>query len=148
MRIDSHQHFWRYDPKQYPWMTDSLKELRRDFLPDDLLAASHPYGISGSVAVQARQSLEESRWLLSLADAFPSIKGVVGWVDLQSDSVEEQLVELCEHPRFAGVRHVVQDESEDFMLRPAFLRGLGRLKEFGLTYDLLLYPKHLPSAVK
>ncbi|MBL9175960.1 MAG: amidohydrolase family protein [Verrucomicrobiales bacterium] len=148
MKLDSHQHFWRYDAGQYPWIPAG-SPLQRDWLPADLAALQAPLGFGGSIAVQARQSLAESHWLLGLADADPRILGVVGWVDLQSDSVEESLAALAAHPKFVGVRHVVQDEPDDrFMLRPAFLRGLGRLRAHGLTYDLLVYPRQLPAAIE
>ena len=149
MRIDSHQHFWNYGSKEYPWITDQLRRIRQDFLPADLAPELAKFKIDGTIAVQARSTLEESRWLLNLADHYSSIKGVVGWVDLQSDKVEEQLGELVKHPRFAGVRHVVQDEPDDnFMLRSDFLRGVGKLKQFNLAYDILIYPKQLPAAIK
>ena len=148
MNIDSHQHFWRYTPAEYPWMKPEWP-IRRDFLPEDLAIEMARVDIHGCVAVQAQQTVAEARWLLSLADRHDFIKGVVGWVDLQSPRVEEQLAELSTHPRFVGVRHVVQDEpDDDFMLRPEFLRGLARLKEFDLTYDLLVFPKQLPAAIE
>ncbi len=148
MRIDSHQHFWNYSGGQYPWIQSDWP-IKRDFLPEDLKPLLDAAGIDGSIAVQARQSLEESRWLLSLANASPIIKGVVGWVDLRSADVELQLSELARHPKFAGVRHVVQDEPEDdFMLGEAFQNGISRLKPFGLTYDLLIFPRQLPAAIK
>lgn len=148
MRLDSHQHFWRYDAAQYPWMQPSWP-IRRDFLPPDLKPLLEAAGLDGSIAVQARQSLEENRFLLALADAHPFIKGVVGWVDLRSDRVEDQLAEFAPHPRFVGVRHVVQDEPDDnFLLGAAFQRGIGKLRQFGLTYDLLIFPRQLPAAIK
>lgn len=149
MNIDSHQHFWRYTAAEYPWMSDPLASLRRDYLPEHLAPLLGRAGLDGCVAVQAQQTVAEARWLLTLADAHPIIKGVVGWVDLQSDRVEEQLAELARHPRFVGVRHVVQDEPEDnFMLRPAFQRGIGKLRQFNLAYDLLVFPKQLPAAIQ
>ena len=149
MRIDSHQHFWVYDSGQYPWMTDELAALRSDHLPGDLQAELDQVGLDGSVAVQARQSLEESRWLLELADQHDSIKGVVGWVDLRLDAVEEQLAEFASHPKFVGVRHVVQDEPDDqFMLRPEFIRGISKMKAFDLRYDILIFPRQLPAAIE
>lgn len=149
MTIDSHQHFWRYTAADYPWMTDKLASLRRDYLPEDLAPLLKQTGLDGCVAVQAQQTVAEARWLLSLTDTQPFIKGVVGWVDLQSDRVEEQLAELARHPRFVGVRHVVQDEPDDnFMLRPAFQRGIGRLRQFNLAYDLLVFPKQLPASIQ
>ena len=148
MRIDSHQHFWKYDPAQYGWMQPDWP-IRRDLLPGDLQPLLAACGLDGSIAVQARQTLEESRWLLELADEHPLIKGVVGWVDLRSDRVEEQLAPLAAHPRFVGVRHVVQDEPDDaFMLGPSFLRGIGRLRQFGLRYDILIFPRQLPAAIE
>src|SRR3954470_1948058 len=134
MRIDSHQHFWNYSAREYPWIGD--KRIARDFLPKDLEAELKPVRLDGSIAVQARQTVEESRWLLNLADHYPLVKGVVGWVDLRSPRVEEELAELSKHPRFVAVRHVVQDEPDDqFMLKPDFLRGIGKLKQFRLIYD-------------
>ena len=148
MRLDSHQHFWKYDPVQYGWMKSDWP-IRRDFLPSDLEPILRQHSFDGSIAVQARQSLEESRWLLALADESPAIKGVVGGVDLRSESVEEQLVELARHPRFVGVRHVVQDEPDDrFLLQPDFVRGIRKLKQFKLTYDLLVFPHQLPAAIE
>lgn len=148
MKLDAHQHFWRYNAVNYPWIpAGSL--LQRDWLPADLAALQRPLGFEGSIAVQARQSLSETHWLLGLADADPRIRGVVGWVDLQAPDVVEQLAGLARHPRFVGVRHVVQDEPDDaFMLRPAFLRGLTQLRQFDLTYDLLIYPRQLTAALE
>ena len=146
-KLDAHQHFWRYDAREYPWIPAG-SVLQQDHLPPDLLAVQRPLGFDGAIAVQARQSLAESWWLLGLADADPRIRGVVGWVDLQSPDVDAQLVPLAAHPRFVGVRHVVQDEPDDrFLDRPAFRRGLGRLRDHGLTYDLLVYPRQLPAAI-
>lgn len=148
MRIDSHQHFWRYAPDQYPWIQPNWP-LRRDFLPAELEPLLASARLDGCIAVQARQSLEESRWLLELAEESPIIKGVVGWVDLRSLEVSKQLETFAPHPKFVGVRHVVQDEPDDnFLLGAEFQRGLASLKSFGLTYDLLLFPRHLPAAIK
>lgn len=149
MKIDAHQHFWRYSAAEYPWMSEKLASLRRDYLPGDLAPLLSCTGLDGCVAVQAQQTLAEARWLLSLADQHAFIKGVVGWVDLQNDRVEEDLAALARHPRFVGVRHVVQDEPDDnFMLRPAFQRGIGKLRQFKLAYDLLVFPKQLPAAIQ
>ncbi len=148
MRLDSHQHFWKFNTAEYGWMKSEWP-IRRDFLPADLQPLLQQHGFDGTVAVQARQSLEESRWLLKLADESPIIKGVVGWVDLRSATVSEQLAELARHPRFVGVRHVVQDEPDErFLLRPDFMRGLRELPQFKLTYDLLLFPHQLPAAIE
>lgn len=150
MKIDSHQHFWDYNPDEYPWMSgEKMNPIRRDFGPADLRREQEKVGLDGSIAVQARQSLKESRWLLELADRDDRIKGVVGWVDLRGEQLDEELEELSPHKRFVGVRHVVHDEPDDeFMLRPDFLRGLGKLHGYGMTYDLLLFPKHLPVALE
>jgi L-fuconolactonase len=144
--IDAHQHFWRYDPVQYPWIPQG-STLHADRLPADLAPLLERAGIDGTVAVQARQSVEESRWLLGLADESPLIKGVVGWVDLRSPTVERELSELAAHPRFRGVRHVAQDEPDDFLRGDAFQRGIARLADHGLTYDLLIFPRQLPAAI-
>jgi L-fuconolactonase len=149
MRIDSHQHFWAYSSSDYPWIGPGMERLARDYLPADLAPLVAAEGIDGSVAVQARQSLEESRWLLALAAESPLIKGVVGWVDLQSDRVGDQLHELAAESKFVGVRHVVQDEPDPrFVLGSAFGRGLRQLDQHGLTYDLLIYPNQLPAAIE
>jgi L-fuconolactonase len=147
MRIDSHQHFWKYHSADYPWIP-AHSPLHRDWLPQDLEALQKPLGLGGSVAVQARQSLEENRWLLALADQHPSIRGVVGWVDLRSPEAAQQMETFARHPKFVGVRHVAQDEPDDwFLTGAAFGAGIGRLAEFGLTYDLLIYPRQLPAAI-
>ena len=147
MRIDAHQHFWIYNPQEFGWIDDSMATLRRNFLPDDLAPELAANGFHGSVVVQTRQTLEETRWLLSLADQNPSIVGVVGWADLQSPDIVPQLKALAEHPKLVGIRHIVQSEPDDrFLLRPDFLRGISALEEFRLAYDILIYTKHLPVA--
>jgi len=149
MHIDSHQHFWVYDPREYEWIDDSMAALRRDFLPHDLKPELDLAGFQGSVAVQARQTTEETRWLLQLAASSPFILGVVGWVDLPSPDVRSQLREFSQNPKLVGVRHVVQGEPDErFMLRPEFLRGIAALEEFDLAYDILIYSKHLPVAAE
>jgi L-fuconolactonase len=149
MRLDSHQHFWHYSPTEHTWMTDQMAILKRPFLPEDLQPLLASIHFDGCVAVQARQSLEETRWLLELADQYDFIKGVVGWVDLCSDSLRLQLERFVRLPKLVGVRHIVHDEPDDnFMLRPDFRRGISQLKEFDLTYDLLLFPQHLKPAIK
>ena len=149
MNLDSHQHFWNYKPAHQVWMTDAMAVLRRDYLPDELAPLLETSGCAGTIAVQARQMVEETQWLLQLADAHPFIRGVVGWVDLCSPALPAQLAKFAPHPKLVGVRHVVHDEPDDqFMLRPDFRRGLAHLREFDLTYDLLLFPKHLPVAAQ
>ena len=149
MRVDAHQHFWRYDPAEYDWIGEGMERLARNYLPADLAPLLTAEGIAGSVAVQARQTIEETRWLLGLAAKHPAILGVVGWVDLRSSEVGEQLREFAANPRFVGVRHVVQNEPDvRFLLGEAFVGGLRQLHGFGLTYDLLLFPPQLPAAVE
>lgn len=149
MKIDSHQHFWKYSAAEYAWIGSGMERLARDYLPADLTAVAVPQRIDGSVAVQARQSLAESHWLLELADKSPFIRGVVGWVDLRSDRVADQLGQFAGRGKFVGVRHVVQDEPDQrFLLGEAFVTGVRQLHQFGLTYDLLLYPQQLPAAAE
>ena len=146
IRLDAHQHFWRYDASEHVWMDDRMSVLKRDHLPDELRPLLSAAGFDGTIAVQARQNLKETRWLLELAGQYDFIRGVVGWVDLRSPELRRQLAAF---PGLVGVRHVVHDEPDDeFLLRPEFRRGIAQLREFGLTYDLLLFPKHLPEAVK
>ena len=148
MKLDSHQHFWSYDAAQYPWIPKG-SPLHRDWLPDDLAPLLAGSGFDGCIAVQARQTLAESRWLLSLADRSRIVRGVVGWVDLRSETVSDQLAELARHPKFRGVRHVVQEEPDvNFMLGAEFQRGIAALHQFGLTYDILIFPKQLPAAIE
>ncbi len=147
MRLDAHQHFWRYSPREYPWIGRGMELLRRDFLPADLLPLLQSIGFDGSIAVQARQSVEETIWLLALADLHAFIRGVVGWVDLCGPQLKQQLERFAVHDKFRGVRHVLHDETDDlFMLREDFRRGMGLLAEFNLAYDLLVFPRHLRTA--
>lgn len=149
MRIDAHQHFWIYDPREHGWIGDSMTSIRHDFLPVDLKPELERSGFDGTVAVQVRQTLEETRWLLELAASSSYIRGVVGWVDLRSAQVRTQLESFAENPKLVGIRHIVQSEPDDqFLLRPDFLRGMSVLGEFDLAYDLLIYPKHLPVAAE
>lgn len=148
-RIDAHQHFWVYHPEEYGWIDDNMNVIRRDFAPVDLKPLLEANGITASVAVQARQCLEENESLLSLSDEHESIVGVVGWVDLRSDQARNQLEKFCSHPRFVGVRHIAQDEPDDrFLLREDFTRGVALLSELDLTYDVLVYPSQLPAAIE
>jgi L-fuconolactonase len=148
MRIDSHQHFWRYHPTGYPWIPPQ-SALARDWLPADLEPLLSRHRIDASIAVQARQSLAETHWLLGLADAQPRIHGVVGWVDLRADDLESQLEVLASHPRLLGVRHVAQSEPDDqFLARPDIIRGVRTLHGHGLTYDILIFARQLPAALK
>jgi L-fuconolactonase len=149
MFVDAHQHFWVYDPAEYDWITDSMGAVRRNFLPKDLKPELDRNGFHGSIAVQACQTVEETRWLLELAEQSPWILGVVGWVDLRSNDVHSHLATLATHPKLVGIRHIVQSEPDDqFLLRPDFLRGVSMLHDFDLAYDLLIKPKHLAVAAE
>ena len=144
MIIDSHQHFWQVGRFDYPWMSSGDKVLYRDYLPPTLEPVLRQNGVAKTVLVQASNSVAESRWLLSLADANPFIAGVVGWVDLANPDVDQQLEELTAHPKFKGVRHLVESEpADDWLIQPAVLYGLNRLSAYGLSYDLLVHTRHL-----
>jgi L-fuconolactonase len=149
MRIDAHQHFWRYRPETHAWISDSMAVLKRDFLPRDLEPLLRARGFTGCIAVQAAQSVEETRFLLDLAARHPFVRGVVGWVDLVSPDLDRQLEHLGRDPRLRGVRHVAQDEPDDrWLARPDVVRGIGSLRRFGLSYDILVYPRQLPAALE
>src|SRR6185312_3221142 len=147
-RIDSHQHFWKYDPGRQTWMTGDMDILKRDYEPQELAVSLGQCGLQGSIAVQASQTEEENAYLLGLAEGYPMIRGIVGWVDLQSGSVSERLSFYRDRKVVKGFRHVIHDEPDtDFMLRPSFVRGIEQLGHFGYTYDLLIFPRHLPNAI-
>jgi len=147
--IDAHHHLWRYNSRDYGWMDDSMEVLKRDYLPADLEIELAEVGVTGTVVVQARQILEETTWLLKQAETYPFIKGVVGWLDLRSEDLQSQLDIYTAHPKLVGLRHVIHDEpDDDFMLRPAFLKGIEMLQPYNLSYDLLLFPKHLSMAIE
>ena len=149
MRIDAHQHFWKYDALEYEWIDESMRLLRRVFLPPESAREMAGVAFDACVAVQARQTLEETRWLLALADANPTIIGVVGWIDLQAgaDRVRAQLESFGRHPRLVGLRHIAQSEPDDrFLVRPQVIEGIGVLAEFGLAFDILIYRRHLQAA--
>ena len=144
--IDSHQHFWQIGKFEYEWMSVTDKILYRDFLPSAFEQVLTDTGVTKSVAVQAHQSIEEARWLLDLSDQFNFIAGVVGWVDLPSEKLPDQLDELTKHPKFKGVRHVVQDEPDDgWIVRPSVIEGIKTLARYGLSYDILVFPRHLAN---
>jgi L-fuconolactonase len=147
--IDAHQHFWHYDPSKHVWMNESMGVLKTDYLPTDLAPLLQNCGLNGCVAVQANQAEEENTFLLNLGEKHALIKGIVGWVDLQSEQVESRLDYYTQFKLMKGFRHVLHDEADvDFMLRPAFLKGIGLLKKYGYTYDILIFPKHLPNTLK
>lgn len=142
--IDSHQHFWRFDPVRDSWITDDMAVIRKDFLPEDLAPILHENEVDGCVAVQADQSEEENAFLLELAVANPFIKGIVGWLDLQSDNVQESLAFYAQYDKMKGFRHVLQGEADRaLMLKAEFKHGIAQLESFGYTYDILIYTDQL-----
>jgi L-fuconolactonase len=142
--VDSHQHVWKVGLFDYPWMSPALGVLYRDYLVGDLAAVLSSSRVDHSILVQASNSLAETRWMLELADANPFVLGVVGWVDLASPRVADQLDELQAHPKFRGVRHLVESEADDgWLVRPAVLDGLRELARRGVPYDLLVHTRHL-----
>jgi L-fuconolactonase len=144
--IDSHHHFWKYSREEYAWIGEGQAVLKRDFLPADLKKEIDAAKVDGVVSVQARQSLEETRWLLELAEKSDFIRGVVGWVPLVSETVEKDLERFADRKKLKGVRHVLQDEKDPgFMLNPKFFRGIRKLKKFNLVYDILIYQGQLPG---
>lgn len=146
--IDAHQHFWKYNPVVHQWINDDMHVIRKDFLPADLLAILQQNNISGCVAVQADQSEKETDFLIELAKENSFIKAVVGWVDLRGKNIHERLAHYQQYAVVKGFRHILQGEEPAFMLQPEFLKGIGALKEFGFTYDILIYPQHLSSAIQ
>lgn len=143
-KIDAHQHFWKFDPVRDSWITDEMAVIQRDFLPDDLQPLLAENGLDACVVVQSVQSEAENTFQLENAAKHDFIKGVVGWVDLQAENVEESLSYYSQFPKMKGFRHVLQGEADRaFMLRPAFKRGISKLKQFGYTYDILVFPDQL-----
>jgi L-fuconolactonase len=145
--IDSHHHLWRYSKEDYPWIPEG-SPLAQDQLVPELAAVTSESGVTGTVVVQARQILEESDFLLSLADQTDRIKAVVGWVPLIDENVSEELARLSLHPKFNAVRHVLQEEPDEYFLRDDFHRGLLQLQSYGLTYDLLIFQRQIPVSIE
>ena len=149
MRIDSHQHFWKYNASDYVWMSDEHHVIRKDFLPEDLQPLLDAKAIDGTIAVQARQMLKETDFLLDLADKYSMIKGVVGWIPLCDPNAEDYLAQFALHKKIVGFRHVVHDEAdENFILRDDFNAGIKALSHYSLCYDVLIYEKHLPQTIQ
>ena len=149
MHIDSHQHFWRYNPQRDAWITDEMDVIKRDFLPDDLIPELRANHVQGCVAVQADQSERETMFLLDLAERFSEIVGVIGWVDLCSPELPQRLEYFSRFEKLCGFRHVVQSEPDErFMLREDFVAGISLLQRFDFTYDILIYPKQLAAAIE
>jgi L-fuconolactonase len=147
--VDSHQHFWQLGRFDYPWMSPAVEVLCRDYLPPELEPILHRHGVQQTVLVQASNSLAETHWLLELADRNSFIAGVVGWVDLTVPSCEQQLAEFIAHPRFKGVRHLVESEpADDWLTQPAVLANLDKLAQSDVAFDLLVHTRHLRFATK
>jgi L-fuconolactonase len=146
MHLDSHVHFWRYNAAEYGWIDATMTSIQRDFMPADALREMQPAGIGACVAIQVRQTLDETRWMLQLAEQYSFIAGVVGWVDLKSDDVHAQ-VESVLHPKLVGIRHIVQAERDGFLLDRKFQRGVARLADHGLAYDILVYARQMAEAI-
>ena len=147
VKIDAHQHFWRFDAVRDPWITDDMRAIRRDFLPADLEGTLAANGFDGCVAVQADQSDAETRFLLDLARRHPFIKGVVGWVDLRSPTLNATLDAWAADPHLRGMRHVAQAEADDFLAQGDVISGIRRLGRVGLAYDILVVERQLPAAL-
>jgi len=146
-KIDSHQHFWRYDPVKHDWIDDSMKMILKDFLPGDLQPVLKENNFDGCIAVQADQTEAETNFLLALQQENTFIKGIVGWVDLRQDNIRERLSWYKQFAAVKGFRHVLQGEAPEFMLQPKFLNGIAALEELEFTYDILIFPKHLAAAI-
>ena len=144
--IDAHHHLWNYDPAQYAWIGAGMDLLRRDFTFPDFQRVAASAGVSGSVAVQARQTLEETLWLLDIATRHPQLLGIVGWIPLRHSIAAAHISDLRRHPKLKGLRHIVQDEpQDDFLLDKSFNRGISALADSGLAYDLLVRVSQLPA---
>ncbi|MBW1655472.1 amidohydrolase family protein [Flavobacterium quisquiliarum] len=146
-RIDSHQHFWKFDPVRDSWIDETMQNIQRDFLPEDLQPLLKENQFEGCVAVQASQSEEETQFLLDLASKNDFIKAVVGWIDLRNENIEERLQFFSDQKKLKGFRHVVQGEPDDFMFGTEFRRGITALKSFNYTYDILIFERQLPAAI-
>ena len=148
MIIDSHQHFWNYEPKKHEWIDDSMALIRKDFTPNDLKLVYKENNIDGCVAVQADQTLEETDFLIDLASKNNFIKGIVGWVDLRAENIEDVLEKYRKPKIVKGFRHIVQGEADhNFLLRPNFSRGISLLEKHNFTYDILVFPHQLGSVL-
>jgi L-fuconolactonase len=144
MKIDSHQHFWQFDPARDQWITDEMSMIRRNFLPSDLAPILRRHGFDGAVTVQSDQTEYENEFQLANAANNDFIKGIIGWVDLQSPGVEERLQYWKGFSKMKGFRHILQGEADRaLMLKPAFKQGIGLLNKYGFTYDILVFPDQL-----
>lgn len=149
MRIDSHQHFWKYNTESHSWIDDDMAVIRKDFLPKDLKIIYNENNIDGCVAVQADQTIEETEFLIDLATKNDFIKGVVGWVDFRADNIDEVLKSYSRNTKVKGFRHIVQGESDhNFLLRQDFINGISKLEKYNFTYDILVFPHQLGAVLE
>lgn len=148
MKIDAHQHFWKYDPIRDVWIDDSMEAIRRDFMPEDLEPLLKKSGFDGCVSVQADQSEEETHFLLNLAEKHDFIRGVVGWVDLKSPDIDERLEYFSQFSKLKGFRHIIQAESDGFMMDETFIRNVNKLQLHQFSYDILIYEHQLSETIK
>lgn len=148
MRLDAHQHFWKYDQVSHSWITDEMKAIRRDFPPGDLFPLLEEAKIDGTIAVQADETLRETEYLLDLADQNNWIKAVVGWADLGGDQLEDVLDQFSSQKKLRGFREVLQSKEPENMLRKEFIRGIHKLGKRGYTYDILIFPEHLDASLQ
>lgn len=148
MKIDAHQHFWKYDPVQYEWIDDSMERLQRDFMPKDLEPLLEKAGFDGCIAVQADQSEEETEFLLNLADQNEFIKGVVGWVDLEAKNLEDRLDYFDQFETLVGFREILQGQSAGMMLDDRFIKGINKLEKTRFRYDILIFENQLQECVR
>ncbi|HZQ43033.1 MAG TPA: amidohydrolase family protein [Acidobacteriaceae bacterium] len=146
--IDAHHHLWQYSAKEYGWLDESMMELRRDFLTSDLERELKAANVDGTIVVQARQTREETAWLLSLTRQSSRIRGVVGWADIASENFPNELEQLAQTARLVGLRHVVQAEPKEFLDGPAFNRGISAMRGSRLVYDVLIYERQLEEATR
>lgn len=145
--IDAHQHFWKYHPDKHAWISEEMRVIRKDFQPPDLKPLLEKNQIGGCVVVQVDQTEDETLQLLSLANQYDFIKGVVGWIDLRNNDLASRLEYFSTLKKLKGFRHIVQGEKAGFLLQPDFVRGVQMLARFGFTYDLLVYHHQLAEAL-
>ena len=148
MTIDAHQHFWNYQPRRDTWITDDMEAIRKDFYPEHLFPILKKHGIEGCVSVQADQSEKETGFLIRCAQQHSFIKGIVGWTDLLSPGAQARLEYYFQFQEVKGFRHIVQSEADDFLLQENFCKGIRLLEQYNFTYDILIYPRHLPAALQ
>jgi len=148
MKVVTHVHFWKYDKVKDDWITNDMKILKQDYLPENISLSFKNNDIDGCVAVQVRQTELETHFLVELAKTHNIIKGVVGWIDLQNENIDERLKYFSQYPIIKGWRHIVQGEPNDFLLRENFQRGIAALSSYNYTYDILIYHHQLKPALE